>query len=299
MLKKLWIWVGVLCCSVVCLAVACFFNQRTIRAQQEMLAACKAEALKIRPREFSLPAKAISADGAVRLNSVIEKELRVYVWVDRGDAVSFINSFFSKGDEDVKEKFESLLPSIDEVSLVLVTTAGKPARELGQSSRAETSVVSGLNIGSLAATGTLTSATATSAIAPKPFTFPSHDAALLMASVALPPHDEIMRELRQAAREKEVYWEVWCTAFYKGDKEQFSAIATKGKPLNIYVEEGATDHWSVSDYATPDGAAFALLQILKGPPNASPHHGLERVVCPFRPWKGTPKTTPQAALHRH
>jgi len=126
----------------------------------------------------------------------------------------------------------------------------------------------------------------------------------LTSTTQLPPHDEIMRELRKAARERRVYWDVWCTAYFKGDKEEYSGIATTGKPFNIYIEEGAKAHWFVNGYGSPDAAAYALLMALKGPPTAAAirlhSEPSERAVCKFQSWTGTPNsTTSNPAAHSH
>jgi len=87
-----------------------------------------------------------------------------------------------------------------------------------------------------------------------------------------PSHSELLRQLQVEADKHHVYWKVFCTAFYEGDEDKYSAIATKGKPFNIYIEEGADKHWFVSNLNTQDDAAWALLRALRLPPNSTPQH---------------------------
>lgn len=82
--------------------------------------------------------------------------------------------------------------------------------------------------------------------------------------------EEIARQLQEEATRKALYIHIWNTAFYEGDEVQFSAIATLGKPINIYVEDGAGPYWSVHNCATATEAAWQLLQALRLAPNSQP-----------------------------
>ena len=105
-----------------------------------------------------------------------------------------------------------------------------------------------------------------------------------------PSHADLMRQLQAEATKREVYYRVWCTSYYEGDKEQYQGIATKGSDLNIYAEDGAEAYWQVYFYKTADEAAYALLQALKRPPNARPQYrdrDKKRAECPM-PISGRP-----------
>lgn len=108
---------------------------------------------------------------------------------------------------------------------------------------------------------------------------PSQPAPVLVA--IRPSHTEIIRQLKDEAAKRGLYWKVWCTAFYEGDKEEYQGIATKGKMFNVYVEDGAGNYWHVLAVPTQDGAAFALLQAVHKEPNAKPMHKdvRKRVSC--------------------
>lgn len=74
------------------------------------------------------------------------------------------------------------------------------------------------------------------------------------------------------ASAKGLYWKVWCTAYYEGDKAEYMGIATKGKMFNMYYEDGAENYWTVSNFDSPDEAAYALAKAIREPPNTAPHH---------------------------
>lgn len=118
-------------------------------------------------------------------------------------------------------------------------------------------------------------------------TEPTKDVAATKPIKPLPPREELVRLLNAEAAKQGVYWQVWCTAFYEGDAEKFSGIATKGKLLNIYEEDGATDYWSVHGFDSQEAAAYALLQALREAPNHQPMKKDKRKECPIRPLIGT------------
>lgn len=105
-----------------------------------------------------------------------------------------------------------------------------------------------------------------------------------------PPAEEVIRLLNVEAKKQGVYWHLWCTAYYEGDKEEYKAMATKGGALNIYYEDGATDFWDVSKAASREEAAYALLKALQGPPNHKPQHRPRerRVACSEETLSGQP-----------
>lgn len=120
--------------------------------------------------------------------------------------------------------------------------------------------------------------------APQPVAAP-----VRVSETDIPGHAEIMRMLKTEGARRKVYWRVWCTAFYEGDEEKFSGIATAGKEFNIYQEDGAGAYWAVHDYKTPDEAAYALARALQGEPNAEPmHKDIRRRTECLMPIVGTP-----------
>lgn len=50
-----------------------------------------------------------------------KKALRVKIVIHRGDLISVIGTFFGKGDEQAKAKFETLLKDSQDVTLELTT----------------------------------------------------------------------------------------------------------------------------------------------------------------------------------
>lgn len=106
-------------------------------------------------------------------------------------------------------------------------------------------------------------------------------------------HEELQTALNAIACSRDLYWNVYCTTFYKGEPENYQATATVGKAFNIYIEEGATAYWNVySGFKTQDEAAQALLKALSGPPNSLPQHKKEHVQVRFPPWEGAPTSCP-------
>mgnify|MGYP001558757155 CR=1 FL=1 len=88
----------------------------------------------------------------------------------------------------------------------------------------------------------------------------------------LPSHEEIVQRLTDAATKYAVHVHVFNTARREGDEDNYCALATKGKPFNFYIEDGAEDYWYVTNYKTQDVAAWALVQALELPPNSQPQH---------------------------
>lgn len=102
--------------------------------------------------------------------------------------------------------------------------------------------------------------------------------------------DDLVRKLNSEAEKRKIYWHIWCTANYEGDKEKYLAIATYGSQLNLFVEDGAADYWAITDYAkSREEAAAKLLKLLQGPPNRPPQSRVDRkpAVC-YHPLEGGP-----------
>ncbi len=109
----------------------------------------------------------------------------------------------------------------------------------------------------------------------------------------MPSHDQLASQLQKEADSRGLYFDVWCTALYEGDQEEYQAIATHGDHFKIYIEEGATDYWgTLSGYPTPDAAAHALLRLLESPPNRPAQNKGQRLRCPREPWSGSPRVRP-------
>lgn len=118
---------------------------------------------------------------------------------------------------------------------------------------------------------------------------------IVHAQYKRPSHDELIRLIKIKAAKRQVYWRVWCTALYEGDKERYQGVATRGSDLNIYIEDGATAYWSVygDNLRAADDALYALLLALRRPANSKPlRRDKERPRHCSPPITGDPGDTP-------
>lgn len=83
--------------------------------------------------------------------------------------------------------------------------------------------------------------------------------------------EELTALLNAEAERLKVFWYIK-DSDWTGTRPDFMAIATKGKVLNIYIEDGAGKYWSVHNCKTQIECAKGLLWALREPPNAEPQH---------------------------